>query len=201
MSGIPARWRVGRGGFTLLEVMVALVLTALVAMMAVGAARVSAESAAVLDRELVSLRSERAARQVLLDLLHNVRPARTRGDTGLALSAGTLTFTAAGAPPLDPEYDWLISMRPGDDGLAIIARSLGRMPAAVELRLPQVTGWQVRVLPPRGTTWLEEWAASPILPAAVTIALWRGEEPMGAPLTVRLSDAAASPEPTEWMME
>lgn len=182
-------------GFTLLEVMVALMLTSLVAMMAFATARLSAESAAIVERELLTVRSERAARQLLLDLLHNVRPPRVRGDTGLALSGGTLTFTAAGAPPLDPERDWKITMRSADDGFSIAAQALGRGPGAVaELRLPQVTAWQVRVLPLRGNTWREEWASSPILPAAVAITLRRGERTLGAPVTVRLSDASAAPE-------
>ena len=179
-------------GFTLLEVMIALLLTSLVAMMAYAAARVSVESAAVVERELVTLRSERAARQLLLDLLHNVRPARTPADTGLALSAGTLVFTAAGALPLDPERDWRVTMRPGEGGLTISARSLGRGPEArAELRLPRVTGWEVSILPPRGKTWMRDWVPSPALPAAVGITLWDGDRPLGAPLTVRLSDYAA----------
>jgi prepilin-type N-terminal cleavage/methylation domain-containing protein len=192
MSAMPARG----AGFTLLEVMIALLLTSLVAMMAYAAARVSVGSAAVIERELVTLRSERAARQLLLDLLHNVRPARSGADTGLALTAGTLVFTAAGALPLDPERDWRVTMRPGEGGLAISARSLGRGPEKrAELRLPRVTGWDVRVLPPGGKTWMQNWVPSPALPAAVGVTLQDGDRPLGAPLTVRLSDyATVSPE-------
>ncbi|HEX2217254.1 MAG TPA: prepilin-type N-terminal cleavage/methylation domain-containing protein [Gemmatimonadales bacterium] len=196
--------RSGRGspGFTLLEVMVATVLTGLVAMLAFAAARVTAESAAFIERDLTALRGERAARQMLLDLLHNVRPPRIRGDTGFALAGDRLTFTAAGAPPLDPEYDWLVDMRPGNDGLAISARSLGRGPVShAELRLPHVTGWQVRVLAPRATNWRDAWVPSPVLPAAVAITLWSGERPFGPPLTVRLSDAGSAPAPPDGSLE
>ena len=189
-------------GFTLLEVMVATVLTGLVAMMALAAARVTAESAAFFQRDLAALRGERAARQTLLDLIHNLRPPRVRGDTGFSLAAGRLTFTAAGAPPLDPDYDWLVSMQPKHDGLAISARSLGRGPVAqAELRLPRVTGWQVRVLAPRATVWRDEWVPSPVLPAAVAITLWSGDTLFGPPLTVRLSDAGSAPAAADGTLE
>ena len=189
-------------GFTLLEVMIALVLTGVVAMMAVAAAQVSAESAAVIRRELVRVGSDRAARQLLLDLLHNVRPPRARGDTSFALAGDTLTFTAAGAPPLDPERDWLVSIRPGDTSLALVARSLGRGPAASsELRLSRITRWRVRVLPPAGREWRDRWAPAPVLPTAVAVTLWSGDEPLGPPLTIRMSDASGGPAESDFMGE
>jgi prepilin-type N-terminal cleavage/methylation domain-containing protein len=194
---MPAR----RSGFTLLEVMVAIVLTSVVAMMAFASARVSVEAASIIQGKLGSVRSDRAARQTLLDLLHNVRPPRARGDTSFALAGDTLTFTAAGAAPLDPEYDWLIAVRPGDDGLSIDARTLGRGPAArAELRLPRVTRWQVRVLPPRGKEWRDQWVPSPLLPSAVAITLWNHDTVLGPPLTIRMSDAASAPAESDYMM-
>ena len=189
-------------GFTLLEVMVAIVLTSVVALMAFASARVSVESSAVIQQNLRTVRSDRAARQTLLDLLHNVRPPRQRGDTSFALSGDTLTFAASGAPPLDPEYDWLVAIHPGDSGLVVAARSLGRGPAArTELRLPRVTRWEVRVLPPRGREWRDQWVQAPVLPEAVGITLWSGEQPLGPPFTVRMSEAAAAPAEFDYMTE
>lgn len=182
----------GRAGFTLLEVMIALVLTGVVALMAFASAGVSAEASAMVQHRLAALRSERAARQWLLDLLHNVRPAREQGDTSLALAGDSLTFTAAGVTPLDPERDWLVTIRPGPHGLALAARALGRGPAArVALPLGHFAGWQVRVLPPRGREWQPSWAPAPVLPAAVAITIWNDERAPRPPLVVRLSDAAA----------
>lgn len=202
MSAPGGMARAPRAGFTLLEVMIAVVLTSVVAMMAFASARVSVEAASIIQGKLTSVRSDRAVRQTLLDLLHNVRPPRGRGDTSFALAGDTLTFTAAGAPPLDPEYDWLVAVHQGDSGLSIAARTVGRGPAArAELRLPRVTRWQVRVLPPRGTEWRDGWVPSPILPSAVAISLWNGETPLGPPLTVRMSDASSAPAESDFMMD
>lgn len=189
-----------RRGFTLLEVMIAVVLTSVVALMAFASARLSAESSAVIQRDLMRVRTDRAARQTLLDLLHNVRPPRGRGDTSFALSGDTLTFTAGGAAPLDPEYDWLVAVGPADSGLSLVARSLGRGPAAsTRLRLPRITRWQVRVLPPRGREWKDVWAPAPVLPEAVAITLWSGDDPLGPPLTIRMSEASAAPAESDYM--
>ena len=189
-------------GFTLLEVMIAIVLTSIVALMAFASAQVSADSYAVITGRLAAVRSDRAARQTLLDLLHNVRPPRARGDTAFALSGDTLRFTAAGAPPLDPEYDWLVSIEPGDSGLSLVGRSMGRGPAAsMRLRLPRITRWQVRVLPPRGNEWKDVWAPAPVMPEAVAITLWHGDEPTGAAFTVRLSEASSAPAEADFIMD
>ena len=176
--------------------MIAVVLTSVVALMAYAAAQVSVEAGMVLQDGLRVVSGERAARQTLMDLLHNARPPLSRADTGLVLAGDTLRFTAAGAPPLDPEYDWRVDMAPSGEGLRITARTLGRGPAArATLRLAHVTRWQVHVLPPRASEWLDAWVAGPVLPDAVGITLWSGERRLGAPLTVRLS-GAASPAPT-----
>jgi prepilin-type N-terminal cleavage/methylation domain-containing protein len=189
-------------GFTLLEVMIAIVLTGIVALMAFASARVSAESHALIVRRLAAVQGDRAARQALLDLLHNVRPPRARGDTAFALSGDTLRFTAAGAALLDPEYDWLVSIEPDDSGLSLVGRSIGRGPAAsTRLRLPRITRWQVRVLPPRATEWKDVWTPAPVMPEAVAITLWNGDEPAGPPLTIRLSDASSAPAEADFIMD
>jgi len=162
-----------RPGFTLLEVMIALVLTSVVALMAYASAKVTADASATLDDGLRVVRTDRAARETLLDLLHNVRPQRQRGDTSFALLGDTLKFTAAGAIPLDPDHDWYVSIYPGPAGLEMDARALGRGPATrSRLELPDITRWEVRVLPPRATEWKDLWMPAPVLPAAVGLALW-----------------------------
>lgn len=189
-------------GFTLLEVMVAVVLTSVVGLMAFASAQVSAGSHAAIQGRLRSVQSDRAARQLLLDLLHNVQPPRVRGDTSFALSGDTLTFMAAGATPLDLEYDWMVVMHPGDDGLVLTARTVGRGPAArTTVVLPHVARWQVRVLPPGAREWRANWAPAPVLPDAVAITLWSGDRPVGPPLTIRMSDASAAPAESDYMME
>ena len=177
-------------------------LTSVVALMAYASAQVSVEAGVVIQDGLRAVGSERAVRQALIDLLHNVRPAQGSADTGLVLAGDTLVFTAAGALPLDPDYDWRVTIRPGEEGLVIAARALGRGPAAqATLRLPRVTRWQVRVLPPRGTEWRDEWVPAPVLPEAVAITLWNEDRPFGPPLTVRLSDAASPAPESDYLGE
>ena len=189
-------------GFTLLEVMVATLLTGVVALMAIASAQVTAESSAVIHGSLRTVGSDRAARQVLLDLLHNVRPPHLRGDTSLALAGDTLHLTAAGASPLDAEYDWRITIYPVDSGLALDARTLGRAPAAhTRLRLGQVTRWQVRILAPGARDWTDNWSPAPVLPAAVAVHLWTGGRPLGPPLVVRMSDASSAPAGSEFLTD
>ena len=192
----------GRAGFTLLEVMVATVLTGIVALMALASAQVTAESSAVIHGSLRTVGSDRAARQVLLDLLHNVRPPRVRGDTSLALAGDTLHFTAAGASPLDAEYDWRVTIYPVDSGLVLDARTVGRGPAAhTRLRLGQVTRWQVRILPPGANEWTDNWSPAPVLPAAVAVTLWTGDRSLGPPLVVRMSDASSASASSEYITD
>jgi prepilin-type N-terminal cleavage/methylation domain-containing protein len=192
----------GRAGFTLLEVMVAVMLTSLIALMAYASAKVTADASAMLQSGLRVVRSERAARETLLDLLHNVRPQRQRGDTSFALLGDTLKFTAAGATPLDPEHDWFVSIHPGESGLEIDARVLGRGPAMrSRLELSDIRRWEVRVLPPRATEWKSVWTPGAVLPSAVAITLWTGESRSDAPLTIRLSEAASAMAEADYMTE
>lgn len=190
--------RSDRSGFTLLEVMVAIVITSVVALLAVAAAQVSVESQERLDASLRGVRSDRAMRQMLLDLLHNVRPPRRAGDTSLVLKGDTLWLVAAGAAPLDPDYDWLVKLHLGPAGLEVAAASLGRSPSArIAFRVPRVTRWEVSLLPPGGSEWQREWSQAAVLPRGVTISFWHDSVPLGSPLMVRLSDAL----PSGWAAE
>ncbi|HEV7366325.1 MAG TPA: prepilin-type N-terminal cleavage/methylation domain-containing protein [Gemmatimonadales bacterium] len=176
-------------GFTLLEVIVALILTSLVVMLAYGAARVSFEAKGRLDGERRALQSQRAARQMLADALRNLQPPQRRTDPPFELHADRLSFVAAGgAPPLDPDYDWLISVGPAGNRVALVAKPLGHAPVQeVSFSLPQVTRWDVRVLVPGNTLgWLREWPAGRVMPRAVEMRFWNDSLPVGDPLLVTL---------------
>lgn len=180
-------------GFTLLEVMVAIVLTSLVVLLAYGAAQVSYDARARLSAELRAVQGARAMRELLQDALRNARGPQRLGDPGFTLRAGRLSFVAAGgAPPFDPEFDWLITIEPRSDGLELVAMPVGRAPPAhVAFRVPGVTRWDVRVLPPAGSQWLEAWPWSGVMPRAVAIALWRDSVTVGLPLQMALSPAGS----------
>lgn len=175
-------------GFTLLEVMVALVLTGLVVLLAYGAAQVSYDAHARLSADLRAVQQAGALRELLQDALRSARAPQRPGDPLFTLHAGRLSFlTAGGGPPLDPDYDWLVTIGPGSSGLELSAIPVGRAPAAVvTIRVPGVTRWDVRARAAGASQWVEEWPATTLMPRAVTITLWHDAEPLGLPVRVRL---------------
>jgi type II secretory pathway pseudopilin PulG len=176
-------------GFTLLEAIVALMLTSLVVTLAYGAARVSFAARARLGGDLRQLQDQRAVRQLLADALRNAEPPQRSDDPGMVLQADRLSFLAAGgAQPLDPDYDWLISIGPADGRVVLVAKPLGHAPPAeVIVPLPEATRWEVRVLVPGNTTgWLREWPNGTIMPKAVEMKFWKDSVPLGSPLLVTL---------------
>jgi prepilin-type N-terminal cleavage/methylation domain-containing protein len=176
----------GRAGFTLFEVIVALMLTSLIAMLAYASAQVSFDARALLVTDLRDLQSSRAARQILSDALRNAQPPLRPEDSGFELRANRMTFVAAGgAPPLDPDYDWLINIGPEGDRIRFTAKPLGRAPAAeVSFALPGVTRWEVLV--PGQKEWIREWPDGTVMPRAVEMRLWNDSVLVGAPLRVNL---------------
>src|SRR5947199_10087124 len=130
-------------GFTLLEVMVAIVLTGLVVLLAYGAAQVSYDAHARLRADVDALQEAQALRELLQDALRSARAPQRPGDPRFTLHAGRLSFvTAGGGPPLDPDYDWLLTIGVGSGGLELSAIPVGRAPAAVvATSLPTVSPW------------------------------------------------------------
>lgn len=180
-------------GFTLVEVLVAIVLTGLVALVAYGAAHLSIDTRARLGADLRAVQDARALRELLQDALRNARPPQAPQDPKFTLEADRLSFVAAGAgPPLDAEHDWLVTIGPDSGGLELVATSVGRAPATrIAFHLPGVTRWEVRVLAPGGSEWLAEWPPSLVMPRAVAVMLWQGAEPAGPRLQVPLTPAPA----------
>jgi type II secretory pathway pseudopilin PulG len=176
-------------GFTLLEAIVALLLTSVVVATAYGAARVSFDARARLGIDLRELQSQRAARQLLADALRNAQPPQRNGDPGMVLQDNRLSFLAAGgASPLDPDYDWIVSIGPAEGRVMFVAKPIGHAPPAeVSFPLPDVTRWDARVLVPGDVTgWLREWPNGTVMPKAVEMRFWKDSVPLGSPLVVTL---------------
>jgi prepilin-type N-terminal cleavage/methylation domain-containing protein len=166
----------GPKGFTLLEILVAVVLTSLVALIAYGALQVSLGARDRLGAAMAVEQRSRVTRELLVDVLRNTRTPQRQGDTTFTLDGDTLTFVAAGGgPPLDADCDWRVTITPGAGGLMFVATPVGRSPmAVVAFRLPGVTRMDVRVLAPTGDEWLDTWPASMVTPRAVAMTLWDG---------------------------
>ena len=178
-----------RRAFTLLEIMVAIVLTSLIALLALSAAQVSIDARARLTSHLNDVESARAVRTLLTDALRNARIPTRPGDPGFDLQNGRLSFVSAGgAAPLDPDYDWRITVIPDARGLSFVATPLGHAPATqVAFRVPDVTRWDVQVLDADGLQWRSDWTETKVMPRAISIALWHNSVTAVMPIRVVLS--------------
>jgi prepilin-type N-terminal cleavage/methylation domain-containing protein len=176
-------------GFTLLEVMVAIVLASVVALVAYGAAQVAFGVQTRVGEALTAQQSARGTREWLQDALRNARAPQRADDTTFVLRDGRLSFVAAGAgPPLDLDYDWRITIQPESGGLGVRAIPVGRGPATeVAFRLPGVVRWDMLVLDSHGPTWMREWSAATGLPRAVAITLWDRSGQIGPPVQLGLT--------------
>jgi prepilin-type N-terminal cleavage/methylation domain-containing protein len=179
-----------RRGFTLLEVMVALVLTGIVVVTAYAMAQAAVDARSRLTTQLREVQSARAAREMLRDALRNARAPRHPGDPrgGITLVNGTLSFVAAGgATPLDPDYDWMFTIAPGQRGLTVTATAIGHaLPAEVTFTVPEVTRWRVWLLGPDGQAWQSDWTEPRFMPRAAVLAFWNGDRLLGLPLHIAL---------------
>jgi prepilin-type N-terminal cleavage/methylation domain-containing protein len=165
----------GPTGFTLLEMLIAVVLTSLVALVAYSALAVSVDARQRLGHAMDTEQRSRVTRELLIDLLRNTRTPQRPSDTTFVLSGDTLTFVAAGGgPPLDADCDWRVTIAPDRGGLRFVATPVGRAPAAqIAFRLPGVTRMDVLVLAPTDSSWLDTWPAAMVNPRAVVITLWK----------------------------
>lgn len=184
---MPTRHRRSTG-FTLIEIMVALVITSLVALLAYGVAQVGYDARARVVGHLRDVQSARAFRTLLGDALRNVRTPDHTDEPGFVLQNGTLSFVAAGgAPPLDPDYNWLIRIAPGPHGLELAATPLGRADAVrVTFRSADITNWNVRVLDPNSGQWIQDWSTPGITPRAISASFWHNSVTTGSPLEIVL---------------
>lgn len=187
-----------RRGFTLLELIVALALTGIVALLIYGAASAASDVEARLAANRRAAQAQVGMRTLLEDALRNARPAPRPGDPVFRLETRTstrgvpndqLTFvTRGGFPPLTGDADWRVTIEATPHGLAARAVPLGvRAPARVAALLPGVTGLEIRVQPVGGGPWSRTWAMPGVFPRAVLLTLWNDSGPVALPpLRVRL---------------
>src|SRR3989449_8192952 len=149
--------------------MLALVPPSLIVLLAYGAAQVSYDAHARLTADLRAWQQARALRELLRDELRSARAPQRPGDPLFTLHAGRLSFvTAGGGPPLDPDYDWLLTIGAGSGGLELSAIPVRRPAAAVvAIRFPTGTRWDVQARAAGAAPWLEGWPATSVMPRAV----------------------------------
>jgi prepilin-type N-terminal cleavage/methylation domain-containing protein len=187
-----------RSGFTLLEVLVSIVLTAVVSLLVYGAVQAAHDTENRIDRERHGLQSSLAMRLVLESALAGAQNYDLAADSVFLLVPGTsaqgiphdrLTFvTSADFPPLSPGADWIVTLAPSSSGLRLTGGPLGvRTPARVLATLPGITGLKIRArhqeLAPE---WSESWVARGRLPQAVELTYWTDRGPVGVPVIAAL---------------
>lgn len=187
-----------RRGFTLLEMIVAIVVTSVVALLVYGVADASFTTRARLDERRHALQTERGMRLILNEALRNARPAVRPGDQAFVLDdardargrpADRLTFVATGGfPPLTDESQWVVRLEPTADGVTLSALPLGVRGAHARLlgRLAGTTGVDVRVRDAGSSEWRSNWSFVSIVPAAVEVTFTSDAGVVGVPVRVAL---------------
>ncbi len=194
MSTAPRR---AGGGFTLLELMVAIVLAGVVALLVYGAAGAAVDAQSRLEQRRLALRSARAWQAIVEDALRNARPAPTRQDTAFVIEdrvdaagrpADRLAFVTAGSlPPLTADADWRVVLQSSGGALYLTAAPVGvDAPPRSVIAPAGVTGVDVRVLSvTREPEWIDEWRFPRIVPRAIQLTYWTEQGPL-APVRLNL---------------
>ena len=186
-----------RRAFTLVEVMVAVVVTGVIVLAVFGSLGAALDTRERLEERRLALRSQLAWRAMIGDALRNARPAAARGDTVFYLEdrigrggvpEDRVAFIAAGGqPPLTPDADWVVVLEAGADGLHMLAAPLGVVAVPREIPAPPgLVGLDARVLSstPEGRSWVTEWQREMALPEMVELTFWTDAGTAGEPLRI-----------------
>lgn len=186
-----------RRGFTLLELMVALVIGSTVVLLAYATLRGGMDTEARVTRVHDEEETVTILRTLLGDAIrHAITGDGSDAATGLSVDRDTdgavqrLRFTTRGIePPFGATGAWQLALHHDGAGVVLDADPLPGTPgAALRLRAHTVHGFGVRFLAPTETQWRDRWDDGTRLPAAIEIAFLSADErPQGAPLVVRTS--------------
>lgn len=183
MSTRPAR------GFTLLELLVGLTLTALAAAMAGGALSAARSTADVVERHRAGAEAELRWRVMAADLLRHAPPAAAHDDARLAVSGATdapaLEFLSRGlAPSMGTGRTWRVRVWQHDDTLHLRATPAAAAPdadatadAALDAYVTPARALRIDVLEPvrvgEVARWRTDWPLRQARPRAVRLQ-WEG---------------------------
>ena len=180
-----------QSGFTLLEVLVAIVLTSVVALLAYGTAGAGIDTSERLEQHRETAESQLIVRSMLMDALrHPVEGGGTSMNEVLfaiddavsseGLPIDGLMFLSRGvSAPLGGTTTWSVTLSPSPDGVRLFAvpadrtqrgPAAGSQAAPINAVLPGIRGLQVRALARTADVeWSNQWAAPGRVPAAVAI--------------------------------
>jgi len=184
-------------GFTLLELLLALVLTTVVALLVYGTVQAGFDTRERLSASLQERQRTRAVRAILEDGLRNLRGPSGSGDSVFSVVAGRgpggqpadrLRFlTGGGFPPLSGEADWIVTLEPTAGGLRISIRPTGVVSTERVLTLlPAVVGLEVLVQASPAAEWTRGWSDPALIPRAVRINFLSASGTTAAPVQVAM---------------
>ncbi len=184
-----------RAGFTLLELMVAMVVTSLVALLAYGTARAGIDTNERLERYRTTVETQMIVRTLLLDALRH--PPEEGGAamndmlfhiddrvSGEGLPMDGVSFQTRGVtPPLGASATWSVTLSATDQGVRLHAVPLGASATEpIDVLLASARGLSVRVLSrTTGSSWSDQWDAPGRVPTAVAIEFLSEQNTLVAP--------------------
>jgi prepilin-type N-terminal cleavage/methylation domain-containing protein len=185
-------------GFTLIEVLVSIVLTSVIALLVFGAAQAARDTQARSADEWQSIQQTLNFRLFIAGALAGSRTSLLQSDSAFVLESRVgpggvpqdrLTFlTSADIAPLSPGADWFVKLEPTPSGLRVQGRPVGtRLGDRILAEISGITGLDIRVQDASfGVTWSGQWEFPTSIPDAVELTYWTGRGPVGDPVRVVL---------------
>ena len=190
-----------RGGFTLLELMVAVVLTSVVTLLAYATVRGGLDTSERLERHRTTVGAEIVVRAMLFDALRHLPEGggaamndvlfeieNRTNDAGLP--SDVVRFLSRGVTsPAGASATWSVSLAPSEAGVRFVAVPVNPGTGApIDALLVGARGLSARVLVRSGdSAWLDEWDAPGRVPAAVALEFLSER---GVPMTPLIVQAA-----------
>lgn len=181
----------GRAGFTLLEVLVAVTVTALAGVVAAAAVQAASGAGDRVARSRRANEGEARMRSLLTDALRHLPPASAVDGPLLALmpdSTGpSLAFPSRGiVPPFGTGAPWRVTVRRRGDSLLVDAAPPATLATpARHAAIGSVGALAIRVLD-GADGWRPDWPLDGRVPQAVEVA-WRDAAGAPPPVRVRLA--------------
>jgi prepilin-type N-terminal cleavage/methylation domain-containing protein len=186
---------VRRGGFTLVEVLVTLTVTSLVATLAWATLGAGYDAGNRVRSAHDGLAAQVAARSLVTTALRLAEGGTPGGDAVFVLSrmpdgvAQRLQVRSRGvAEPFGASATWTVTLDAGPAGLEFLATPLEPGAPPVRAELPSAEGASI-VVAAAGTpdTWLDDWPRTDLAPAVVAVRLGSGRMTRQAPIVARLA--------------
>lgn len=189
-----------RSGFTLLELIVSIAVTGIIALLVYASAAAGFDTRDALARHRSGAESELRTRALLVDAL---RHASDEADPGApafeivdgidshGLPADQLTFLTRGvASPLGASALWRVTIAATQTGLVLNASPAdadSQAGPALVARVDAARGLDVEAMVSAERVWMGTWPSTQQLPAAARLTLYDATgRPIGAPVVARI---------------